>query len=60
MFWLLVSLFYLILPRKGTAFYAKTQQIRQKKPSFQHFFAFLCGLNDENHYICRRKRIKHY
>ena len=45
MFW--VSFFF-ILPRKGTTFYTKTQQIRRKKPSFQHFFAFLCHLNAKN------------
>ena len=44
-----------ILPRKGTAFSIKTQQIKQKKPYFQHFFAFLCRRKAKNRYICGRR-----
>lgn len=47
--------YYFILPRKGTTFSIKTQQIRQKKPSFQHFFAFLCRWKAKNRYICGRR-----
>lgn len=41
-----------ILPRKSTAFSSKAQQKRQKKPSFQHFFAFFCCREAKKRYIC--------
>ncbi len=46
--------FFFILPCKGSVFSAKTQQIRQKKPHFQHFFALFCCLEAKKRYICRQ------